>query len=179
MNPDPKPTATSWKARWLRRIWRLAATGIALLLLIGIADFFYFRASVPLNFYDANWTGRWKTEDVGWIRGRLLVKLPDPLPENESFYAQALVYYPIYSVYRTGQFVPMDFEAEYSPNKASSSGAAETPLALPGGKLKFKGMAGRQVVDYIAIFSDDQRRIIGCYESDSPYDYGHFVLNKQ
>ncbi len=179
MNPEPKPPAMPAKGRWLRRMWLLVAAGLALLLLVGIADFVYYRASTPLNFYEANWAGHWKTDHVGLIRGRLLVKLPDPLPENEPFRAQALVYYPIYSVYRTGQFVPMDFEAEYSPDKASSSGAAEGPLHLPGGKLKFKGMAGQQVVDYVAIFGQQQRRIIGSYESQSPYDYGHFVLNRQ
>jgi hypothetical protein len=104
--------------------------------------------------------------------------MPDPIPENEDFKAEALVYYPIYSVWKTGQFVKMDFAGRYSPETATSAGLSENEIEITGsrGKLKFKAVAGNQVVDYVAIFDETGTRIFGGYVSQQPADIGHFFI---
>jgi hypothetical protein len=142
-----------------------------------LADFAWYRSQVSADFRDANWSGHWETKGYGGLSGRLLVRLPDPLPEDVDFRAQALVYYPIYSVWKTGQFVRMDFAGRFSSNAPASGGRSTNPIS-PGGLLKFKGMAGRQVVEYAALVDESQTRIVGGYLSHDPHDYGHFFIRR-
>lgn len=169
---------TTWLRR-LRRIslWILPALLVGYLLL-GLADYAWYRSQIPVGFYNANWTGKWETRRFLGMSGRLLIRLPDPIPKNEDFRAEALVYYPIYSVWKTGRFVKMDFHGRFSPEAASTAG--ETDNRIPGykdgfgGKLSFKATAGNQTVEYTALRDDAGTRIIGAYLSRSPNDYGHF-----
>ena len=140
-----------------------------------LADCIWFRAPVPIGFTNANWSGSWETKQFGALSGRLLVRLPDPIPENEAFQAEALVYYPIYSVWKTGQFVKMDFMGSFDADGVSSTGESTNPIP-GGGNLKFKGIAGDQVVDYTALINDTRTRIAGGYLSRDPYDMGHFFI---
>lgn len=140
-----------------------------------IADFGWYRATIPIGFRDSNWSGSWETKAYGGLSGRLLVRLPHPLPVDEDFKAEALVYYPIYSVWKTGQFVKMDFVGRYSPASPTSGG--QSTNAIPaGGMLKFKGVAGRQSVEYAALVDESRTRIVGGYLSRDPDDYGHFFI---
>jgi hypothetical protein len=112
----------------------------------------------------------------GFISGRLLVRLPDPLPENEEFKAEALVYYPIYSAWKTGQFTKMDFTAEFTPDGVSSAGQSTNNIPGGGGKMKFKAIAGDQVVEYVALIDETRTQIVGGYLSTAPDDYGFFAI---
>lgn len=107
-----------------------------------------------------------------------MVRLPDPLPENEDFKAEALVYYPIYSVWKTGQFVKMDFRGRFSTESPNTSGRSQNriPGRKPAGKLEFKGIAGQQVVEYVAVMNESQLYIAGGYTSQHPADYGVFSI---
>jgi len=103
--------------------------------------------------------------------------LPDPLPEDQDFQAEALVYYPVYSAWKTGQFVKMNFTARFSPDAPASAGQTKNAIPGGGGKLKFKGVAGNQVVEYVALLDPSRTRMFGGYLSHTPNDYGFFVLN--
>jgi hypothetical protein len=141
-----------------------------------LADFVWFRIRIPVGFQNANWSGNWKTERYGFLSGRLLVRLPDPLPANQEFKAEALVYYPIYSVWKTGRFTKMDFTAEFTPDGLSSSGQSKNTIPSGGGKMKFKAIAGGQVVDYVALIDQTRTQIVGGYLSTAPDDYGYFSI---
>ncbi|MDB2687626.1 hypothetical protein N9Y42_10490, partial [Mariniblastus sp.] len=119
---ERKPTS------WLRRLTRWAVILLAVVIVVRVADYAWFRTQVPLRFANANWSGNWKTQQYG-LSGRLLVQLPDPLPENVDFKAEALVYYPIYSVWKTGSFVKMEFVGNFSPESATSAGISENEIA--------------------------------------------------
>ena len=175
----------------LRRIVRVFAYSASMLIiawiLAGLLDLMWFRSTVPITFRDAKWSGSWKTQQYMFMSGRLLVRLPDVLPEDGEFKAEALVYYPIYSVWKTGSFVRMDFVGRFSARSALSAG--ETTNEIPGtsdptgvkgksGTLYFKGTAGNQVVEYSAIANRDQTRIVGGYLSTTPSDYGFFSLER-
>lgn len=90
--------------------------------------------------------------------------------------AEALVYYPVYSVWRTGQFVKMEFQGHFSPDSPASAGQSMNRIPGGGGKLKFKGTAGGQVVEYAAILDESRTRIVGGYLSTYPDDFGCFHL---
>jgi hypothetical protein len=163
--------------RWGRRsLWALPAV-FALYLIVTCVDFVWYRTHIPVRFQSVNWEGRWETRRYGGLSGRLLVHLPDPLPEGVDFQAEALVYYPVYSVWKTGQFVKMDFMGHFHPGSPASGG--QTTNSIPaGGYLKFKGVAGRQEVDYTALLDDSRSIIIGSYLSRWPDDYGHFEIDR-
>lgn len=163
------------RSRWGRRVLWVFPALLAVFVLLKLADFAWYRSQIPIGFRDANWSGSWQTKGYGGLSGKLLVRLPDPLPEDEGFKAEALVYYPIYSVWKTGQFVKMDFVGRYSPNAPASDGRSANPIPA-GGVLKFKGEAGRQVVEYAALIDETQTRIVGGYLSKAPTDYGQFFI---
>ena len=110
------------------------------------------------------------------MSGTLLVRLPDPLPEDTDFTVEALVYYPVYSVWKTGRFVKMDFVGRFSPKNAMSAGESTNRIPGGGGKLSFKGSNGQQVVEYSALLDETHTRIVGGYLSTEPDDYGHFSI---
>ena len=65
----------------------------------------------------------------------------------------------------------------FPPGSPASGG--QTTNAIPaGGFLKFKGVAGRQEVDYAALLDDSRSIIIGSYLSRWPDDYGHFEIDR-
>lgn len=161
--------------RWSRRLLWVLPVLLVGYLLIRLADFAWYRTQIPVGFQDANWSGRWETKGYGGLSGRLLVRLPDPLPEDEDFKAEALVYYPIYSVWKTGRFVKMDFAGRYSPGAPTAGGQSTNPIPASG-VLKFKGTAGRQVVEYSALVDESRTRIVGGYLSRDPHDYGLFFI---
>ena len=83
---------------------------------------------------------------------------------------------PVYSVWKTGQFVKMDFMGHFHPGSPTSGG--QTTNAIPaGGLLKFKGVAGHQEVEYAALLDDSRSIIIGSYLSRWPDDHGHFEID--
>jgi hypothetical protein len=153
-------------------LWALPAL-LAVYVLAKLADFAWYRTQIPVGFQDANWSGKWESEVHGSIGGRLLVRLPDPIPENEDFKAEALVYYPVYSLWKTGQFVKMDFTGNLSTDSSTSGGQTSKPIP---GKLSFKGKIGDQTVDYVAIVNENRTRIVGGYLSRQPNDYGVFWI---
>ena len=173
--------------KWGARALWVLPTLLALYCVVMLADLVWFRTQIPLGFYNANWTGSWESDQYV-MPGRLLVRLPDPLPENEDFKAEALVYYPIYCPWRTGRFVKMDFAGNFNPDEAASSGQSSNPIPngggggsgslsfKKGGKLSFRGVVGDQVVEYVAVVDSTRTRIVGGYLSRSPRDYGFFSI---
>lgn len=162
--------------KWGKRLLWVLPTILVLYVVVKVADRVWFRTQMPVSFFNANWSGKWETQQYGGLSGNLVVRLPDSLPDNEDFKAEALVYYPIYSAWKTGQFVKMDFQGHFSPDKPASSGRSTNTIPGGGGKLKFKGTVGDQAVEYVAIVDESHTRIVGGYLSTSPYDFGSFYI---
>ena len=167
-----RDTARKWGKRLL---WLLPAI-LAIYLAGLLADFAWFRCRIPVAFQSANWSGVWRTQQYGGFGGRLLVHLPDPLPENHEFQAEALVYYPIYCPWKTGRFVKMDFSGLFTPDSPVSNGQSTNRIP-GGGMLKFKGVAGDQTVEYTALIDKSGTDIVGGYLSTAPDDYGWFEIS--
>lgn len=163
--------------KWTRRLpWFLPAI-LAAYIALQFADYAWFRTQIPVTIANANWAGRWTTYDYLGLSGRIVVRLPDPLPENEDFKAEALVYYPIYSMWKTGQFVKMAFDGKFTPDSPITAGRSTNTIDHGGGgKMSFKGTVGDQVVEYSALISPNRTRIVGGYFSYSPPDAGSFWI---
>lgn len=165
------------RRKWVKRLVWVPAVLFLTPILAGAVDTAWYRAQLPGRFRAANWEGRWQTHDYYGLTGRLAVLLPDPLPEGKAFRAEAMVYYPIYSVWKTGQFVRMNFVGRFDPDSPTSTGETQNRIpAGQGGKLSFKGVAGNQVVDYVAVIDDDRTGIVGGYVSRTPQDHGSFLI---
>jgi hypothetical protein len=163
--------------KWRRRLAWLLPAVFAGYVLLQVADYAWFRTQLPVTFSNANWSGRWTTYDYFGLSGRIVVRLPDPLPENEEFKTEALVYYPIYSVWKTGRFVKMVFGGKFTPDSSISAGRSTNTIEHGGGgKMSFKGTVGDQVVEYSALINRDRSRIVGGYFSSSPPDAGSFWI---
>jgi hypothetical protein len=162
--------------KWGRRFLWLLPVLFAVYFFVKLVDLAWYRFQIPDGF-QANWSGKWETQYYGRMSGNLLVRLPDPLPENEDFKAEALVYYPIYCGWRTGQFVKMDFVGHFSPDDPASAGRSTNRIPGGGGKLKFKSTIGNQTVEYVAIINEHQNRVVGSYLSKSPHDIGYFAIS--
>jgi hypothetical protein len=175
-NMQQVPAMRERSRKWGKRLlWVLPAI-LAFYVFLKVADCIWFRTQMPVGFVNANWSGGWETQEYWGLSGNLIVRLPDPLPENQDFEAEALVYYPIYSAWQTGQFVKMDFQGHFSPDSPASAGRSTNAIPGGGGKLKFKGTAGNQVVEYVAIIDKSRTRIVGGYLSTSPHDVGYFHI---
>src|SRR5262249_23952067 len=124
----PRGRSRTWGQRLL---WVLPAL-VAVYGLLKVAGWIWYRTELPLPFLNANWSGKWETRQYWGLSGNLIVRLPEPLPENEDFKAEALIYYPIYSVWKTGQFVKMDFQWQFSPGSPASAGRSTNTLPSGG-----------------------------------------------
>ncbi|AGA28553.1 hypothetical protein [Singulisphaera acidiphila] len=164
--------------RWSKRSLWILPIVLALYLTVMGVDFAWYRSHVPVRFRDSNWKGHWQTHRFLGLRGRLLALLPDPLPEGVDFKAEALVYYPVYSVWRTGQFVRMDFTGHFRPETPSSGGQTTNAIPSGSGMMKFKAIVGNQVVEYAALLDDSRTSVVGGYLSRAPDDFGHFTLTR-
>jgi hypothetical protein len=165
------------RRKWRKRLLWVLPVLLAIYLLVRVTDYVWYRTQRPADFRDANWSGEWRTTKYGGLSGRLLVRLPDPLPENKDFKAEAMVYYPVYSTWKTGQFVRMEFTGHFTPDAPTSAGQSTNDIP-GGGKLKFKGVVGNQVVDYTAIIDENRKVVTGGYLSYSPDDYGSFWIER-
>jgi hypothetical protein len=72
-------------------LWVLPVV-LALYIVVMGLDFLGYRSQVPMRFRDANWEGHWATHRFWPLAGRLLVRLPDPIPDGIDFKAEAMVY---------------------------------------------------------------------------------------
>jgi hypothetical protein len=175
-NVDVESTPRGRLRRWAGRALWILPIVLALYAAVVGGDLLWYRSQIPVRFREANGEGRWESRRFWGLSGRLLVRLPDPLPEGVDFQAEALVYYPLYSVWRTGQFVRMDFTGHFEPGSPSSGGQTTNAIPSGGGIMKFKGKAGNQVVEYAALLDDARSVLVGSYLSRGPDDYGHFWL---
>src|SRR5579872_1461946 len=148
------PVVKPISGKWNRRLaWALPLI-LAGYVLVQVADYAWFRTQVPVTFANANWSGRWTSYDYFGLSGRIIVRLPDPLPASEDFKAEALAYYPIYSTWKTGQFVKMVFVGKFSPDSSITAGQTMNVIEHGGGgKMSFKATMGHQVVEYSALIN--------------------------
>ena len=160
----------------MRFLWILLIT-LLYPIVMGL-DFAWNRSHIPVRFRQANWEGWWKSRRFWGSRGRLLVFLPEPIPDGIDFKVEAVVYYPIYGVWRAGQFVRMEFIGHLGADSPATGGRTRNTIPSGGGIMKFKGYVGSQDVEYAALLDQYRTQMVGGYLSRNPDDFGHFGLSR-
>jgi len=151
---------------------------IIILRLMNKIRFVYSRNS---HLSDFNYIGEWNSK-MAPVSGRILVKIPYPLPENQQFEIDSVVYYNLFSLFRSGQFVPMKLEGLVTNQQTSSGSNSETPIVIPP-TITFKSKVlnksdKEQKIEYVSTFDKKYTTITGGYLSESPFDIGVFSLRK-
>ncbi len=158
----------------------LLVAALAIWFFSSLIDHFWFIQQIPSDYADAQWSGEWQSDRVSIVSGRLVAILPEPIPRDEEFDVDAIVYYRIWCPYRSGSVVPMKMVG-FLPSEDSSArgGNTDTPVVIPA-TFSFKGGDGpsEQTIDYVATTDEDATIFVGGYRSSGPSDMGRFVLEK-
>jgi hypothetical protein len=170
------------RGRWKRRIFIVVASLVAVYFALPIADRLWYAIKTPSKYRDTQWSGDWHSDQFSLVSGRILAHLPDPIPRDEEFDVDALVYYRIWNPYRTGCFVPMKMVG-FLPSYSSGGGGgnADAPVVVPAHvTFKFKGGGpSEQTIDYVATTDSHTTMFVGGYRSAGPYDMGRFALARR
>jgi hypothetical protein len=168
--------------KWKKRLLVVAAVLIVIYFALPILDHVWFTFHIPSDFSDARWRGDWNSDYFSPVSGRLLVKMPDPVPKDQEFDIDALVYYRIWSPYRTGGTVRMKMVGYLASGASGGGGNADGPVIVPPHyTFKFKASDGpsAQMIDYVATSDAHDTMIVGGYRSAGPYDMGRFALTRR
>lgn len=147
--------------------------------LLNIANSVRYSIGKPDDSESFNYSGEWESNSLP-VSGKLLAEIPYPLPINEPFKVKAIVYYNMTSLYRTGQFVPMELDGHIQESGETAGSNSETPVDLPS-TISFKssgGLGGKQEITYVSTSDNMHLHFSGGYLSVSPNDIGVFSLNK-
>ncbi len=158
---------------------------ILMVLLANEINFYY---QVPQEYRSANFKGHWKSSTVSFIGGKILADLPDPLPLNEEFEVDALIYYNVWSIHKMGKFQPFVLIGQLGDDQTAGSGqqasideagfVSNKPLINYNFKAKIQGET-KQIIDYTGVSDKHKHLILGGYQSLHPADMGNFVLKKK
>ena len=166
-----------------KRKWPFIIGGLFLAVYFGLPllNRIWFRFACPADFRSAPWAGTWQSESFSLISGRIAAKLPNPIPRDEAFTVEAIVYYDLWCPYRTGSCVPMTLAGYFGSDSSGAGSTGQTPVTVPPRlTLSFKGGSGpsAQTVDYVATSDTQTSVIVGGYRSQGPYDMGRFGLSR-
>jgi hypothetical protein len=167
--------------KWKKRL--LIAIGVAagLLILAPVANAILFRTSVPLGLSVAKWEGEWHSEAYPLVSGRIVAKLPGPIPTDRVFMVDTFVYYNLWSFYRPGGRLLTSLEGNFGESHSSGTNEDDPGRAPTHLTFKFKGGPGpdSHIIDYTATIDEDQTIIVGGFRSENPDDVGLFTLRKE
>ena len=140
----------------------------------------WYEASIPRDFGDARWEGRF-TSAVHPTSGRLLARLPDPIPRDVEFDFEIVVYYNVWSLFLTGKTARAEFVGYLSSQGPVAAGGETRPSVAPrqfSFKLKGGSTAFPSDIAYTATFDRDERFLAGSYSAQRAYDVGYFTMKK-
>lgn len=126
---------------WASRITKfLGWLLIVYVVVIGINEA-WFRFSVGTKVWNSPWTGKFSSTKYA-VSGRLLADLPDPLPRNQKFEFDAVIYYNIWSMSLTGRYARAVFVGYVEEEGRASTGKETRQIQVPRSfsfKLKESG----------------------------------------
>jgi len=166
--------------QWWKRLVLIGAVCLLIFFLsFRIVNGLWYRLSVQADLSSANWVGAWESASFPLVSGRIVAKIPDPVPVDQEFTVEAAVYYNLWSPYRTGATKRVKLRGRLAGDDSAGGDNRSSPLVGPP-RITFslKGGAGRsaQIIEYVATTDRQKSTIVGGYRSDGPYDMGQFAL---
>jgi hypothetical protein len=170
------------------KVFRKVVVGLAMLLSAGllmywgalVANDFWYEKSIPRDFHGARWEGGF-TSAKHPTSGRLLFRLPDPIPRDREFDFEGILYYNLWSGFLTGKMARAEFVGFLGGDTGVSAGEETRPTVQPRHfSFRFKGGTTPFPADirYMAIFDRDDMYVAGSYSAQNGFDVGSFHLRK-
>lgn len=164
--------------------FKIAGIGFLALLLFNILNSIVLKSAIPEKFKDATWEGKWKSENFSLIGGKIIAQLPDKIPNNEEFEAEAMIYYNIWSIYKMGGIKEFKLIGMLGDdNSGGGENKTNENLELkPSPSFNFKAKVfgnENQKIDYSGIANREKTIIVGGYKSSNPGDLGSFKLKRK
>lgn len=172
------------KKRLSKIFLRIVGIGILIILIANISNSIILKSSIPDKFKDANWKGSWKSGSFSLIGGKIIANLPDEIPNNEEFEVDAMIYYNVWSIYKTGGIMEFKLIGMLgSDNSGSGENIVKDNRELkPSPSFNFKAKvfgSGNQKIDYLGISNRNKTIIVGGYKSSNPDDLGNFKIKRK
>lgn len=139
-----------------------------------------YEFNIPRDFREARWEGEFVSAKHP-TSGRLLVRLPDPVPRNQEFEFEAVFYHNIWSLFLTGETACADFVGYLSDQNPVTAGAETHQSVIPrhfSFRLKGGGTPFPEDIKYTATFDRDDQFVAGSYSAQAAFDVGYFSMKK-
>ena len=153
----------------------LAAGWVGIKILWRIFDGLVFHLRKPKEAAEFNYQGEWRSCLTRIVGGRILAKIPQPMPRGEAFQIKIFVYYSL-GIYRPGFFMPMELEGFVALDQSEGGGSGrnddESGSVI---SFKFKGTRNQRV-EYVSTSTNKDLQISGGYRSYGPNDLGQFFI---
>ena len=158
---------------------RLIVWCVLLFAAVVIANEAVFRLRVGSEAWNGSWKGAFSST-MQPVSGHLLVDLPDPLPRNEPFEFEAVIYYNIWSLFRTGNYARLTFTGKLQSEETVSTETESRQIRVPR-QFSFKSRSGGGLPDivYTATIGPADTYIAGSYMVGDGVDIGTIELVKR
>ncbi|WP_040278989.1 hypothetical protein [Psychroserpens damuponensis] len=171
------------KNRFLKIIKRILISILILFVVVFISNEIIYRTSIPENFAESNWNGKWNSSEYALVSGKVLTTIPDN--NNAEFKSETLIYYNLWSLYKPGQNKIVELTGNFSESDINGNniGQKRRPNENAESNRRFfkakMSIGNGQFIEYDGIKKDDGTEISGDYDSSFPKDKGKFELNKK
>lgn len=166
--------------KYITKLTGLIAVGVIVYWCVLLLNNIWYEMSVPRDFRDARWEGEFFSAKHP-TSGKLLARLPDPIPRDQEFEFELLVYYNVWSFFLTGKTARADFVGYLSGKGPVTAGTEMRPTVIPrhfsfslkGGTTPFP-----RDIKYTATIDRDDQFVAGSYSAQASFDVGYFSMNK-
>ena len=159
----------------------VVAVGVFAVVVARVVNTIRYQQSVPRDLHNARWEGDFVSSRQP-VSGRMIARLPDPLPRDQKFAFELMVYYNVWSFFLSGKTARADFIGYLSSRSPAVVGAESRASVIPrqfSFELKGGSSGFPEDIVYVAILSEDNQYISGAYSASSGFDVGTFSMRKR
>jgi hypothetical protein len=175
-----RPTAIAAERKLQFKLLRWLGVGVLLYLLAVSVNYLWYEYSIPRDFRDARWEGEFSSAKHP-TSGKVLARLPDPIPRDQEFEFELVVYYDIWSFFLTGKTARAEFIGYLGSEGLPAAGNETRQSVIPrhfSFQLKGGSTPFPDDIRYTATLDRDDQFIAGSYSAQAAFDVGHFHMNK-
>jgi hypothetical protein len=154
-----------------------------LFVIVSISNEIVYKISIPENFAESNWNGKWNSSKYALVSGKVLTTIPEN--HNTEFKSETLIYYNLWSLYKPGQNKIVELSGNFSKSDINGNNVGQKRRPNENREsnprlFKAKISIGNgQFIEYDGMKDNDGFEISGKYYSSFPNDKGTFKLKKK
>ena len=156
---------------------------MSLFIVVLISNEVVYRTSIPENFTDPNWDGKWNSSKYVLVSGKVLTTIPEN--NNSEFKSKTLLYYNLWSLYKPGQNKIVELSGNFSESDINGNNIEQKrrPNENHESNCRFfkakMSIGNGQFIEYNGMKNNNGIEMSGKYYSSYPRDKGTFKLNKK